>query len=246
MLRQRYIKSRSGKKRTYQKKSRNYAPSRQTLRAVRSRSGEKKLLDTSISVNPMLNTTGTNGGITCVNLIRSGNSYYNRIGRKVFLKSLRIYGSFFSVYTQPADGNNNGSTIRMAVVFDKQPNGGALPTYDTIFGHTIQDGTESTNILDPIKPDNFGRFSILRDCKFDMNAPDTPLAAGDITIINSAFDEYIDLKNKMCQYGGDSSPMTIADITNGAIYVIFRCTDTTTGENIYGTTEAFARLRYSD
>nr|AKV62284.1 putative capsid protein [Fiddler Crab associated circular virus] len=159
MLKQRYKQTFTGKRATYRKKQRNYAPKRNMQMSIRARAGEKKLLDTDINTSQMLSTTGTNGGVNCVNLIRSGNGYYNRIGRKVFLKSLRVYGSFTATYTQPADGDNDGSVVRMVVVFDKQPNGGSLPTFDTMFGHTTQDGTESTNVLDPIKPDNFGRSS---------------------------------------------------------------------------------------
>lgn len=217
------------------------------VRAIRRAAGEKKLLDTSIDVGNMLTTTDTNDDILVLNLIRAGNGYWNRVGRKVFLKSIRLYGEFFGQFTQPADGDNLGATIRMVVVWDKQPSGNAIPTFNTIFGHTDQAGTEATDVLDPIRPDSFGRFQILRDCKININPPDTPLAAGDVTNVYQHFDEYIKLGNKVAQYGGDSSPMTIADINSGALYVVFRTTQTTATESVFTTSaRSFARLRYSD
>ena len=38
--------------------------------------------------------------------------------------------------------------VRAVLVWDKQPNNGAIPTFDTIFGQTSQAGVESASVMD--------------------------------------------------------------------------------------------------
>lgn len=64
---------------------------------------------------------------------------------------------------------------------------------------------------------------------------------------NYDFDEYIELGNRVTIFSGDSSPMTIADISSGGLYVFFRADQATTNVNAFNVAgNSFARLRYSD
>ena len=116
----------------------------------RSLKGEKKGCDTQVVQPTITNTTSTNADIYCLNLIQQGTGSWNRIGRKTMLKSVRIKGKFTNTF-QMASGDVAGNVIRMILVWDKQPSGNALPSFETIFGTTTQTGTESSNVFAPPK-----------------------------------------------------------------------------------------------
>jgi len=127
------------------------------------RQGELKGVDTSLALSPVIATTNTNASAFTINLIPPGTASYNRVGRKTYPSSLRLFGEAFYTYGVAATtANVAGSQLRMVVVWDKQP-GGAVPAFDTIFGHTLQDGTEACVFTDPLRFDNTDRFHVIRD-----------------------------------------------------------------------------------
>lgn len=209
-------------------------------------SGELKGVDTLLTQTPILDTTNTNTGIVVVNLVVPGNGSYNRVGRKIRMRSLRLVGNIDAQCTYQAISTTmSGGTARMVVVYDKQPSG-VLPTFDTIFGLTQPDGTESSTYLANIRYDNTERFTVLRDVVINCN-PEGMVATGGVIISPQyKFDEYIRL-NLDTVYSGQSSPQTIADISSGALYVCFRVDQNASG--VFTATvpsSSFARLRYVD
>lgn len=217
--------------------------------AVR-RAGEKKGMDTLLNVNAVVATTNTNDDAIVLNLIQMGSGSWNRIGRKVNLESVRLRGTATYV-SAPAliSGDLNSNTLRIVVVWDKQPSGAAIPTFDSIFGLTQQDGTESTTYLSPIKYDNMDRFSVLRDTTMSFSPQVWNNEAGttDASRQECPFDEYVKLGGREVVFLGQTAPMTIADISTGALYVYFRANNATAGINQIAIDEdSFARLRYSD
>lgn len=215
----------------------------------RQRMGEVKGLDTLLSLNPIINTTGTNGSIFVLNLVPPGSASFNRVGRKIYNKSLRLKGSFtFTTGPTATTSDQLGSYIRMVVVWDKQPSSGSIPTFDSIFGVTAQDGTESTTLLSPLKYDNMDRFQILKDCTYVSN-PDVVISGG-TTNQNErlmAFDEFLKLGGRETVFSGQSATQTIADISSGGLYVIFRSNANTALTNFQVVnSDAIARLRYTD
>lgn len=208
-------------------------------------SGEKKGVDQVLTLSPVIATTSTNGSAFTLNLVRPGSASYNRVGRKIFLKSLRLTGQaeYLNGFA-PTTGNITGGLLRMVVVWDKQPSG-ALPAFDEIFGVTLQDGTEQSQVLAPPRYDNMGRFQVLRDCHIQGLPQLTPGTGGSVNEITYyyPFDEFIKLGNRTTVFSGQSSPSTIADISSGGLYVYFRAT---TGSTMYISSFSNARLRYSD
>jgi len=214
--------------------------------------GELKGVDTEVgsAVNNILSTTNTNGDAVVLNLIQTGNGSWNRVGKKAVLKSLRLYGTINWSYYPLAPANAvQSNAVRMVVVWDKQPSSGSIPTYDTIFGTTDQSGTESTDYLDGVRYDNTGRFSVLKDCKiaFTPQAYGLPGTASYLTVTEMV-DEFVKLKGRETIFSGQSTPMTIADISTGALYVYFRAKYAGgDGENDVSIGNDFkARLRYTD
>ena len=211
--------------------------------------GELKGVDTSIVATSVLATTNTNGNILVLNLIRPGTGSWNRVGKNVRLKSVRMYGTIqLRVNPNVTTGDIQSNKIRMCLVWDKQPSGNAIPSFDTIFGTTDQAGTETSDVLDPLKYDSQRRFQILWNKVIALNVPSYFAAGGtfDYWTINRQFDKYLDLKNKTTLYSGQSSPQTIADIDSGALYLVYRAQTTSNYTLVQVLDDSFARVRYYD
>lgn len=210
---------------------------------------EVKGCDYALTTSPILATTNTNGSQVTVNLVAPGVVSYNRIGRKIRMKSLRLKGNIQYAYTRTVTtGNLQSQVVRMVVVYDQQPSG-AVPTFDTIFGRTVQDGTETAGYLDAVKYDSMGRFKILKESTYEMNPMIWNNEGGttDLTYVQVNFDEYIKLHGLETVYSGQSSPCTIADLSTGGLYVFFRSDNYVAGTSEASiTSNSFARLRYYD
>ena len=178
------------------------------------RPGELKGVDTDIDfgAGTVLSTTNTNAGIFVLNLIVPGSASFNRIGRKVRLVSVRYQGLCVHQYAATATtGTMNANQIRVLLVWDKQPSG-AIPTFDTIFGKTVADGTESTDYLDGLKYDNTGRFRVLRDTRYESSPQGQNENGGTVDAMQNSFnlDEFVKLGNLETVYSGQSNPQTTA------------------------------------
>ena len=184
------------------------------------RAGETKGMDTDVSAGVIVSTTNTNANISVLNLVQQGAGSWNRVGRKIHAKSIRIKGMVnFVAVPVLATGVTTQCSFRMILVWDKQPSGSAIPAFDTIFGITAQDGTESCpDITCPLRYDNMDRFRVLKD--WFVSPPAVPMAAtgsGPATIQAINFDEYTKLPMLESVYSGQSTPMTIADVSTGAL-----------------------------
>lgn len=222
--------------------------SRAVNRAV-NRVVEKKGVDGDMgqTVGAIVASTNTNDDAIVLNLIAPGNGSYNRVGRQVTLKSVRLWGEFIHENSTSAAVAYEGNSVRMVVVWDKIP-GGTIPTYNTIFGITSQDGTETSQLWDPIRYDNMDRFRVICDRRmnFQTNAGgyDGTSKTGFVGFYK--FDEYIKLPNLRTNFAGQSSPCTIADIGQGALYVYFRALAGGADNFVSLDENARYRLRYTD
>lgn len=204
-------------------------------------------MDTSLALTPVIATTNTNASSFVMNLIQQGTGSWNRIGRKVEHQSLRLRFAVRHQYQVDAGSSVIGNRLRMVLVWDKSPNGAAIPTYDTVFGLTDQTGAEATTLLSPIKYDNMGRFSILRDCVLNakIEAASGTVALPLVTVNYYEVDEFVKLHGKETTYASTANPLTIADISTGALLVYFRA-ELNTAENFWTVNaDAFGRLRYN-
>lgn len=198
----------------------------------------KKGVDAAIDDAAVVATTGTNDGITVLNLIQIGSASYNRIGRTTHLKSVRLSGTVLFTDLLPSAIQTN--VFRMLLVWDQQP-GDAIPTFDTIFGITSQTGTETSSVLAPPRYDNMARFRVLMDRRFDLNLDSAPTTSVEKVI---SFDEYVKLRGLESNYKATSDPATIANISTGALYLIYR--KTRDSNTVAVQAGAIMRLRYTD
>lgn len=224
------------------------APRRASARPMRV--GELKGMDTTFDIaeGALVATTNTNANTFVLNLIQSGTGSWNRVGKKAYLKSVRCRARCVMLVDRAAGtGNIEGGTLRYLVVWDKQPSGGAIPAFDVMFGRTDQAGTESCQYLDGLRYDNTDRFSVLRDGIVTLNPQldNAAAVAGDATRYEFQMDEFIKLGGRECQFSGQTSPMTIADVSSGALYLIFRA-DKVSASQAWSVAQSVARLRYTD
>ncbi len=181
-------------------------------------------MDTTLTIaGPVISTVTTNADAFTLNLIEPGNGSYNRIGRKAFMKSVRISGLIaYQTNNDPTTNNSQGNMLRMVLVWDKQPSG-TLPAYNVMFGRTSQAGVESAQVFDKLRYDNTARFQVLKDC-YVKSKKNVSGDTGTVNLGTEVFyvDEFVELKNRTTVFSGDSDPVTIADISSGALYLFFR------------------------
>jgi len=222
-------------------KGRNFTP-------VPERSkGEVKGVDTPLNtINVDAPDVNSNLQGLCLNLIQTGSGYWNREGRKIQMKSLRIKATFDWNATLLGGTSIASMNLRVAVVHDKSPNGGTLPKFNEIFAHTTQTSAIATLWNSPPAFSSMQRFTVLRDKVIDLN-PQGYASNGSGEIEYSVtIDEYIKLKHDTI-YAGTANPATIANVYSGGLYVyIFPSWDISTPQQLTIDSSSIARLRYYD
>ncbi len=199
-------------------RSRRVAFSRSRIPAstLRTLSTEIKSLDIP-RASYALNTTGS---VTPLNLIRAGSSFFNRIGRRIELRSIHMKGTINQIRT-----TNSWDYVRVMIVYDRQTNG-ALPAIADILQSTDQAGTNTTTSFSDINLNNRDRFQVLRDLRICL--PSFTLTAGQVTNpgfvdpVSQTFNikEFKKIKSEITQYKTDSSPADISDIATGGLFLV--------------------------
>jgi len=191
----------------------------------------------------IVNTTNDNSDFICVNMVQEGPGNHNRVGRMIFMKSLRLKG-LIRATVQP-----NTETpkicrypyLRVVVIYDRQPTG-TFPTWDTVFGCTLNTGAEECdNIATPPRYDNMQRFSLLADDSVEFQDVQ-PLGDG-AAIAEIPYDKFIPLKNLETSFKSTTNPAALGDISSGALYVAVRASSRLAQYSIIQT-YGYARLRF--
>jgi len=192
------------------------------------------VFDDIVGSDPLLSADAT-GGLSVINAVNQGTTMYQRIGNKIQIKSIRFRGSF------SASGSvTNINEIRVALVYDRNPNG-AYPLISDIFNDTGNiDGAitnANTTLRSSINMNNKERFLILRDeCRACTKNQDSG---------TQVFDWYIKRKLET-SFKASSNPGAIGDITCGAIYLIAGAYAYTDGNVELIPMDIQTRIRYED
>lgn len=174
---------------------------------------ELKCFDVS-QTNNTFQTTAAGGTFNLLNAVPLGSDLFQRVGRKIKMKSLRIRGCLIGTATASVgDG-----ILRIIVYYDAQPNG-----QSPLITDLIQDSNNSapTSVRSEMNMNNRARFQILRD--YQMMAPTT--VGGQFSFISDPiehpiqFDMFIKLKGLEAMYNATNGG-TISDITSGAIGLV--------------------------
>jgi len=185
---------------------------------------------------------------TTLNGIATGTSFFNRIGRKVCMKTLSMNGIII-----PTQNNANipGQVIRYVVVYDKQSNSTTPPLFTSVFKSYDNGGTPSNHVTDFANPDNRDRFIILLDQSIAIsqinNVTSTPapvIGGVDKNTNRLSVKHLIKLKNMEAQYADDTNGVA----QTGALYLYLASNAPTTlgvGLSDFGFTGTL-RLRFQD
>ena len=187
-------------------------------------------------------TTNANSAVTLVNGLVEGTGPYQRVGRDIKMKSLRITGVARMRSKGTGSGDIFGNCLRMIVVYDESP-GPTTPKFDDIFSEINSGGGVVSSVWSQPSLQNGDRFTVLRDRTYYA----APMAAYTGWYVNFVhIDEYIKLKDVRTRYKSSATHMRTANLSTGALYVIWRAEkdDEYTHWNIQE--NMHSRLRYYD
>lgn len=207
------------------------------------RQGELKGLDTLLTVNPVPATTDTGDAFFLLNCPGSGSLSYQRIGRKIFPKYVYMKGLVSHAF-KIATNNYASNTLRMVLIWDKQPSG-ALPAWQDVFRSTAFDGTSNSYFDSPRNYINMDRFRVLMDKKIISNKLSEPTAEGSV-VITYDIDDYLKLPNGLETVFAANTGNAIASVSSGALYVAFRAVTNITSNFMIVDEALTMRVRYTD
>lgn len=172
---------------------------------------EYKFVDLGSSNFLTLNTTGT---VTLLNGLVEGTDVVDRIGRRIFMKSIQVKG--WLSFINPTDFNLAGSCqfARILLVYDKQTNG-AAPAYTDVIQGLSSAGTATNTFLDFKSMPNMDRFTIIRDHSFMV--PSEVFGQND-NEKQWHINWYIPLKGIPTMYNASNG--NVADIKTGGLFML--------------------------
>lgn len=210
--------------------------------------GEVKSVDTiapnngATQGNFSLNTTIQ---ITALNLVTAGSSMWNRIGRKLSMKSVHVR---FALTPTGNNAANTGLYSRVIVIYDKQPNG-ALPNASDVLQDQTNGATDQhvTLVTSGINLNNRDRFEVLvDDCRYLPGGNTSTDAANVVTatVDQCHWDIFRKLKGRETHFKADSAPAVIGDLSTGSL-ILLTMGSIASGAEPYGLYGS-VRLRYTD
>lgn len=217
------------------KRLRPEAVPRNRMGALRASSDEVKSVDLPYAVYGMDAT----GSVTAINLIRTGSTFTNRIGRRIRMKSLYINGIML-----PQAATVAPTYARFIIVYDKQANG-TLPAFADVVTSHNQATTASVAAEENLNLNNRDRFKVIVDKRFFLPGSTAGVSQGapSPAMSEMKIQEYRRLKMLDTQYKADSSPAVIGDIATGSLLMLTYGTQTVgTGYNL----GVSLRLRFVD
>jgi len=156
----------------------------------------------------------------CLNGTLEGSGAYNRIGRRINLRSLYLNGRFGPEASITA-ARAAPTYIRAMVVYDLATNG-STPTLANLLQSETNAGASSNTVFSGNNMSNRGRFQILMDERFVM--PTITSAVVPLSDQNMLVQRYIQLRDKVTEYKASTGADT--DITIGGLYLVLLSDDT--------------------
>jgi len=181
-----------------------------------------KTVDYPPSAEPNEDVISTTATFDLLNGVQEGSSFYNRIGRKIMLKSIHVTGAIVPQST----GGGVPEYDRIMLIYDRQPNG-AFPTASDVLTDYDNTGTNRSTSFSGMNMNNSERFLILRDHRFQVpdnnsgaavvNNPGSDAIVDNTGIANINW--FVKLKNLETHYKASSNPAVIGDIATGSLFL---------------------------
>ena len=164
----------------------------------------------TVDVTAQNQTVPVGGTVILLNSVAQGSDFTNRIGRKIIMKSILMNINIFPL--NGASLNNTlGTYTRCSVIYDTQPNSGALPSYTDVFASAEPNA--------PINLNNRDRFYVLIEMRGQIHSYTTnassQLATG--SPANKYFSKYRKMTKETIFSGTGAG---IGNISTGAVYLV--------------------------
>nr|WAE42806.1 MAG: capsid protein [Cressdnaviricota sp.] len=170
------------------------------------------------SIIKNISTTAT---LDLLNGIQEGASFYNRVGRRVHMKSVHVTGQIF-----PSGVATTGAQefLRVLLVYDRQPNG-TFPSIGDILLDYGNDGTSFTTSISKMNLNNVERFAILRDKRLWIPSNQQAASTDQNMYLGGGTDAkeinwFVPLKNLETHFKSTTNPAAIGDVATGALYLV--------------------------
>lgn len=221
---------------------------------VGSHAVETKTLDISLSAgNPfqgIVDTYNTNQSALILNPVQEGAGDYQRIGKRINMKSIRVRGTISIVSKTPAVVSSGFNTlnVRLVIVYFREQLA-AIPDWNAVFNCVDAIGTKFSNLNAPLASSAMTSCVLLMDRMYNNTALGPLSLTSTENQYNCPFDEYLDLGGAGATYQGTSNPITAANITTGMLVMYMRSDmdSTAPGEGqAFIFENSIARLRYTD
>lgn len=210
-----------------------------------SRGGLKAEVKT-IDLPQQINACSQTAIFTLLNPIQEGSSFYNRIGRKICLRSIRLTGQICP--RQGISTPGGPDYLRVMIIYDRQTNGN-FPTFSDVLTSYDNTGATTSTCQSHLNMNNTERFKVVRDIRISISSD----AVAGANIIDEQvidykgkynIDEYSKLRGYETHYKASSNPAVIGDISTGGLYLM------TVGGNVVGSAGYSciwtSRCRYTD
>lgn len=189
----------------------------------------------------LLNLTTNSNNHQALNLVQQGTGIAQRIGNKICMRSLRMRLRFVTGVDYGL--SQNPYYVRLMLVYDRNPPGTYTAT-NTILGTAVQNNTIGAGTIDSsLNPNFYDRFVVLRD--WQKCLPSLQESSSNQPNADWIIDDFVNLKNLDTTFSGTSNPMTISNISVGAL-ILFAISDQIAGTDDQIAIEGNCRLRFHD
>lgn len=218
---------------TYRRRVRAKRPSSalylRRLAASRGHHTEIKYLDRAYGGSVETGTVWNNAGVDplttlCLNAPPEGTDLTERVGRKIWMRNLRIKGTL-ALPSYDGSVEIGDQLVRLVIFLDKQTNKLSSATPNLVLDTST--GTTAPAILFPTSTANFGRFSILYDKTFRLNQNSYSNESGTADKMGGAiirpFKIKINLRNLEVNFATTTGIGQVSDIIDNSIRVAAMC-----------------------
>lgn len=168
----------------------------------------------------------------CFNMMAQGTESDKRIGNKISMDRLTIRGYVRSDFSNVSSSHQQ--VVRILLCIDKQCNGAGMSS-GALF-NTGPNNTDNPAPYHPYQISQLGRFKILRDVTYVMNALQVPPS------VDQRRDFHFDVKLKGLQAHYTANAGTVADIYENSLCLVYISSESSYTPYIHYT----AALTYTD
>jgi len=192
---------------------------------ITSRLRNCKMADSVITTAQTITPTA---GLILIGSVSQGAGRYNRIGNGITYAGIKINLTLRNVQTVSFSAAPD--QVRIALVYDRQPNG-TTPSYQDIYQEQLNTGATGSTVWCGQNPDNIDRFTVVKEWNiatpgFSNNGSGDLVAMGaqDSDFFHSTLiyeDDDLAAHNLQAFYS--SSASGIANFTQGALWLVRIC-----------------------